>query len=248
MRGRSREVTGCPPERAGILGAGGQSIVEARDVHRVGIDKTKATAAEALTSARTLADALGINVANYVSAVQKAGARAFVEAITVRVGSAEDRAAQAVDAPGVFLIPGTRQLAPTSTFARPILGIVGDATAEIVEKSQGKVVAGDTVGIGGVQSALNDQLSGQPSYAVLATGGTQERTLFNTASAPGTPVTLTLDIAKQQAAETVLAKVTPASAIVAIQPSTGNVLAAASGPGRKGASLLRRARSSAPRR
>jgi len=242
VEGETLRVKRQQPVRAGILGAGNQPIVEPRNVFRIGIDKTKVSAAEALATAPTLADALGINAANFATAVKNAGPRAFVEAITVRANSSQETAARQVDAPGVFFVADTIPLAPTASFARPLLGIVGDATAEIVEKSQGKVVAGDTVGIGGVQSALNDQLTGQPSYAVLATGGAEERTLFNTESTPGSPVTLTLDIAKQQAAEDVLAKVTPASAIVAIQPSTGNVLAAASGPGGKGVSTATQGR------
>ncbi|MEO7269511.1 MAG: penicillin-binding transpeptidase domain-containing protein, partial [Knoellia sp.] len=230
------------PTRAEILGANNEQIVTPRAVSRIGIDKTKVTAAEALASAPVLAEAVGINSANYVTAVKNAGPKAFVEAITVRQGSAQEAEARALDAPGVFLVADTLPLAPTATFARPLLGIVGDATAEIVEKSEGRTVAGDEVGIGGVQAAYDTQLSGQPSYAVLATGGEQERTLFNTPSTPGKPVALTLDIAKQTAAEAVLEKVVPASAIVAIQPSTGNVLAAASGPGGKGVSTATQGR------
>ncbi|WP_235498882.1 penicillin-binding transpeptidase domain-containing protein [Knoellia sp. Soil729] len=230
------------PDRAPILGAGGKAIVEPRDVYRVGIDKTKASGAVAVSSARALATAMDIDIDTFVSAVQKAGPRAFVEAITVRVDSDQADAAFAVDEPGVFLVPEKRMLAPTPSFARPILGVVGDATAEIVEKSDGKVLAGDTVGIGGVQSAFNDQLAGEPGYAVVAKGGAQERTLFTTEAMPGTPVTLTLDIATQEKAETVLADVDPASAIVAVQPSTGHILAAASGPGGKGTSTATQSR------
>lgn len=242
VEGERLTVRRQQPVRAEVLGAGNQQIVKPRVVSRIGIDKTKASAAEALATAPRLAAAVGINAANYVTAVKNAGPKAFVEAITVREGSPQESAARQLDDPGVFLAQDTIPLAPTSTFARPILGTVGDATAEIVEKSKGRIVAGDEVGIGGVQAAYDTQLSGQPSYAVLAVGGPEERTLFNTPSAPGKPVTLTLDIAKQTAAEAVLDKVTPASAIVAIQPSTGNILAAASGPGSKGASTATQGR------
>ena len=51
---------------------------------------------------------------------------------------------------------------------------------------------------------------------------------------PGTPLKTTLDLNLQQLAEGVLDKVGPASAIVALRPSTGAVLAAASGPGSNG--------------
>lgn len=230
------------PDRAPILGASGQPIVESRPVVRIGIDKTKVSGAEAATSARRLAEGLDINVDNYVKRVQNAGERAFVEALTARVGSPEEQMARDVDADGVFLVQDTMMLAPTATFARPILGVVGDATAEIVEKSEGRVVAGDEVGIGGVQAAYDTQLAGQPSYAVVTSGGPEERTLFTTEATPGTPVTLTLDIPTQTAAEAVLAEVASASAIVAIQPSTGNVLAAASGPGSKGLSTATQGR------
>ena len=230
------------PTRAQVLGAGDQPIVEQRDVVRIGIDKTQVSGAAALTSARLLATAVGIDVDNYVASVQKAGERAFVEALTARANSSEAQAAAELETAGRLLVSAKLPLAPTSTFARPILGVVGDATAEIVEKSDGRVVAGDRVGVGGVQGAYDAQLAGTPGYTVVATGGPEERTLFTTEATPGTPVTLTLDIATQTAAETVLAKVPSASAVVAIQPSTGHVLAAASGPGSKGVSTATQGR------
>ena len=42
-------------------------------------------------------------------------------------------------------------LAPTRDFARPIIGTVGEATKEIVDESDGAVVAGDQVGLSGLQ-------------------------------------------------------------------------------------------------
>ena len=236
VAGETLRTTRRQPGRAQILGAGDQPIVEQRDVVRVGIDKSVVTPAEAAASARLLAESVGVNVANYVASVQKAGERAFVEAITVRDNSPEAQAAAQLKTPGRLLVDATLPLAPTATFARPILGVVADATAEIVQKSEGRVFAGDRVGIGGVQAAYDTQLAGTPGYTVTATGGAKERTLFTTDPTPGRPVTLTLDIATQTAAEAVLADIASASAVVAIQPSTGNVLAAASGPGSKGVS------------
>ncbi|GGB78152.1 hypothetical protein N798_03245 [Knoellia flava TL1] len=240
--GETLRTTRTQPERAQVLGAGGAPIVEARDVVRIGVDKTKATPAEAVTSARVLAQAVGVDVDTFAASVQKAGPQAFVEALTARVGSSEEQAAREVDAPGTFLVAARIPLAPTSTFARPILGVVGDATAEIVEKSEGRIVAGDRVGIGGVQAAYDRQLSGTPGFSVVTSGGAERRTLFSTEPEAGSPVTLTLDIATQNAAEQVLAKVGPASAVVAIRPSTGHVLAAASGPGSKGVSTATQGR------
>ncbi|KGN37099.1 penicillin-binding transpeptidase domain-containing protein [Knoellia subterranea] len=235
-------ITRDQPDRAQILGAGGTPIVEPRPVQRIGIDKTKVSATEVATSARALAEAVGVNVDNYVKSVQNAGPQAFVQAIVARDGSSEEQAAREVDAPGVLLTSATIPLAPTASFARPLLGVVGDATAEIVEKSEGRVAAGDQVGIGGLQSAFDAQLSGTPALSVVATGGPEARTLFSTEATPGKPLTLTLDIATQEAAEKVLENVAPASAIVALRPSTGHILAAASGPGSKGISTATQGR------
>ncbi|MFW5470626.1 penicillin-binding transpeptidase domain-containing protein [Knoellia sp. CPCC 206435] len=231
------------PERADIVAADGTPIVTQRDVERIGIDKTKVEAQEALTSAAALAEALGIDSANYVAAVRNAGPRAFVPALTVRTGSPEAAAARQSSAPGILIVADRRALAPTASFARPILGIVGEATAEIIEESGGAVAAGDQVGIGGLQETLNDRLDGQPGVTVSAVGaGADPRVLFETAPEKWGPVTVTLDIDTQQAAETVLADVAPASAIVAIRPSSGAIVTAASGPGGKGASTATQGR------
>lgn len=240
--GESLRTTRSQPERAQVLGAGGQPIVELGDVVRIGIDKTKATPAEAVSSARRLALAVGVDADGYVRSVQNAGERAFVEALTARVGSSEELAARELDAPGTFLVSDRIPLAPTATFARPVLGVVADATAEIVEKSEGRVAAGDSVGIGGVQAAYDSRLAGTQSISVVTSGGAESRTLFTTEPEPGSPVTLSLDLRVQAAAEKVLADVTPASAVVAIRPSTGHVLAAASGPGSKGVSTATQGR------
>ncbi len=241
--GEALRLARVQAERADILAAGGEPIVTLRDVERIGIDKTKVDAQDAPTSAAALAEALDIDGANYVAAVKNAGPQAFVPAITVRSGSPQAAAARQASAPGIFIVADKQALAPTAGFARPILGTVGEATAEIIEKSGGAVAAGDQVGIGGIQDALDDQLAGRPGITVSAVKeGSDPRVLFETTPEAGTPVTLTLDIAAQQAAETVLADVTPASAVVAIRPSTGAVVAAASGPGSKGASTATQGR------
>ena len=60
------------------------------------------------------------------------------------------------------------------------------------------------------------------------------KVFFTSLPSPGTTLKTTLDLKLQQLAEETLASVGPASAIVALKPSTGAVLAAASGPGSNG--------------
>ena len=218
-------------DRAAILGAGGTELVAERPVQRFGIDKLRVPRARELSSARSLAVALGIDVKGYVARVRAAGDRAFVEAIVLRVPEA--RAALrngAGDVPGVAMVRDTLPLAATRDFARPVLGTFGAVTAEIVKESDGAYVAGDMSGLSGLQARYDAQLRGTPGLTVEGGG----KDLFTDAPVPGTPLSTTLDIRLQRLAEETLAGVRPASALVALRPSTGKLLAVASGPGSEG--------------
>ena len=224
--------------RADVLGAGDAVLVTSRPVSRVGIDKTRVDAAAADGAARGLATALGLDVEAYAAQVAAAGEKAYVEAIVVRDGDPTYDVAALAALPGVNVLADTLPLAPTRAFARPVLGTVGQATAEIVEESSGAVAAGDLTGLGGLQRQFDEQLRGLPGLTVAATaGGSQSRELFHVEPQVGQPLRTTLDPGLQQAAEDVVATVTAsASAVVALRPSTGDVLAVASGPGGGGMS------------
>ena len=236
--GETLQVHRVQAERADVLGAGDAVLVESRPVFRIGIDKTRVAAADADAAARDLAGMLGLDPEAYAAQVAAAGEKAFVEAIVVRADDpAYDRGALSV-VPGVNMLETALPLAPNRAFARPVLGSVGQATAEIVEESDGAVVPGDLAGLSGLQAQFDEQLRGEPGLTVVATaGGAQERELFHIEPLVGEPLRTTLDPAVQQAAEDLVATVPgSASAIVAIRPSTGDVLAAASGPGGGGMS------------
>lgn len=214
-----------------------EALVKDRPVVHVGIDKTRLDAGQAADAAKKLAKLVDIDAAAYASQVKGAGDKAFVEAITLRDNAdrtATDAKIEAV--PGGRAIPDTEPLAPTRTFARPILGSVGQATAEIVEKSKGKTKAGDVVGLSGLQAQYNDRLSGTTGYSVdvYDSSHQQVRQLFTRKPVDGKNIVVTLDPAKQELAEQVLTDVEPASALVAIRPSDGSILAAASGPADRG--------------
>lgn len=237
VAGERLTLTRTAAERGPVLGQGGAVIVEKRPVHRVGIDKTHVEAAELDAAARGLATALGMDADAYAQRVAAAGPKAFVEAIVVRAGDPEYDV-EALDAlPGVGVVTDELPLAPTRTFARAILGTVGEATAEIVEASDGAVVAGDRAGLSGLQRQYDEQLRGTPGVTVRAVADEgRERVLHQVDPVDGRPLRTTLDPAMQERAEGILAGVAPASAIVAVRPSTGEVLAAASGPGSEGLS------------
>jgi cell division protein FtsI/penicillin-binding protein 2 len=224
------------PRRGTITGAGGEPLVEPRPVVRFGIDKTEVGGRRALDSARALATLLGVGAAPYVKQVKDAGPKAFVAALTLRAGEvpgAVQRGYRSI--PGAVALDDEIPLAPTKEFAAPLLGSVGEATAEIVKDSDGAVHAGDEVGLSGLQRRYDDELRGTPGrriYLDKAVGAAVR--LYEADPVAGRTLRLTLDRRLQSLAEAALADTGPASALVAIRPSTGDLLAAASGPGSRG--------------
>jgi cell division protein FtsI/penicillin-binding protein 2 len=235
------------PQRADILGAQDAQLVTYRPVVNVGIDKPKLGTADAADSATKLAKLVGIDPAAYVQQVEASGAEAFVPAITLRDTSSRTVTDAQIEAiPGGRAIQDKLPLAPTRNFARAVLGTVGEASAEQIEKSDGALTAGDVTGTGGLQQQYDAQLRGKDGIVVRvqradltkeeiqAAQTDPRRTAFEVQATPGTPLKTTLDPKLQQLAEDTLADIKPASAIVALRPSTGAVLAAASGPGSNG--------------
>lgn len=243
--GETLAVVRVPVTRGKILGAGGRALVEPRPVVRFGIDKTLVSASAAATAARRLAALVGVSPAPFAKEVTKAGPKAFVQAVALRRTevSAALRA-QVARIPGARGIDDELALAPTKDFAAAILGTVGPATAEIIKKSDGRLRTGDVAGLSGLQLRYDETLRGTSGYDVIAKPVLEEasdlvdekepRVLFSAKPTEGKPLELTLDIALQRTAQRLLTRYGPASALVAIKPSTGEILAAASGPGSDG--------------
>ncbi|MFC5176363.1 penicillin-binding transpeptidase domain-containing protein [Nocardioides taihuensis] len=223
-------------ERADIVGAHGTALVTERPVVRVGIDRSQVPKARAGDSARQLAGLLGIDAASYVKRVEAAGDAQFVEAITYRREEFPDRvASQYEDIDGALALNDERALAATKEFAAPILGTIGEVTAEMVEEDPERYRPGDVAGLSGLQARYDEQLGGTPGVVVEAVKPSgKARELFREAAVDGEPLRLTLDQDLQLAAEDLLSDVPPASALVALQPSTGDLLVAANGPGTDG--------------
>jgi cell division protein FtsI/penicillin-binding protein 2 len=223
--------------RADIIGAGALHLVTARPVVSIGIDKTKVRApARQAASARALAALVGVDPKPYAALVKASGPEAFVQAIVLRTRDATRSLRSGYrHIPGAVGIPGELPLAPTRDFARPILGSVGDVTAEIVKSSDGFYQAGDVAGLSGLEQRYDVQLRGTRGTVVdsIAADGAK-RQLYFVEARPGEPLHITLDTRLQSLAEGLLASVKPASALVALRPSTGDMLAAASGPGGQG--------------
>ena len=230
------DLTPVRAARGDITGARGLKLVTPRPVVRVGIDRGMVPKARAADSARRLAQLVGIDVAPYVKEVTGAGELAFVEAIVYRADEVPPAVGQSFDQIlGARALGDDLPLAPTREFAAPILGTVGEVTAEMIEAEPDRYEVGDQAGLSGLQARYDEQLQGTPGAVVNAVGSDDvERELFRVDAAAGKPLELTLDLDLQIEAELLLRDVAPSSALVAIRPSTGAIVAAANGPGTDG--------------
>ena len=128
---------------------------------------------------------------------------------------------------------------PDGDLAREVLGVAGEATAEQIEESEGRLQIGDITGRSGLERSADDVLSGSLGIvveAVTQSGDAAPREVFRLDAVDGEDLHTSLDVRLQLAARDVLADVGPPSALVAIRPSSGEVVAVASGPGSSGLS------------
>ena len=112
--------------------------------------------------------------------------------------------------------------APLGTVGSSVVGSVGSIPASRRAELEGEGVPSDaTVGVSGVELALDDRLRGKPGGELLA----GERVLASVAPRAASPVRSSVSPAIQQAAVTALGG--QYGGIVAMEPSTGEVLAVA---------------------
>lgn len=234
--GTALDLTPVAARRGEIIGARGLKLVTDRPVVRVGLDKSRIPKARVAESARAMARLVGIDVAPYVELARAAGDEAFVEAIVFRQREVPGGVVSGYDEiKGGFLVSDTIPLGPTRGFAAPILGTVGEVTAEMIEENPGVYEVGDEAGLSGLQQRYDEQLQGEVGAVVNAVASDgKERELWRADAQQGRPLRTTLDLDLQVEAESLLADVGPASALVAIRPSDGSILAAANGPGTGG--------------
>ncbi len=241
-----------PATRGEVLDVTGKPIVTERDVRQYGISKSKVPK-DWQSSAQKLAKLVGVNAKNYEAAVKGGGPQQFVVAITYRADDPHrPPVAEVNKIPGADVVDAKQQLAPAAGWAQPLLGVVGDATKQIVDSSHGAVQAGDQTGLSGLEQRYDAQLRGTPGVEVdliktttttPSTGGKPTSTtslvkkLWSSSPTAGQPLRTGFDLSAQSIAEDVVNKQKVATALVAIDPRTGAIVAAANNDAANGQAL-----------
>ena len=120
-------------------------------------------------------------------------------------------------------------------FQAEATGLVGEVGSEIspVLRADGAFyLPGTTVGLSGLEQTYQRELLGTPTTEVVTvnSAGAQAGVLARWPGAAGTPVHTTISSAVQRAALAALGGVSGSGEIVAVQASTGQVLAVAQHP------------------
>ena len=219
-----------PADRGRIMDEAGQAMVYNRDVVRLGIDKSQlaqdgepADEDTLRASAEALAELVEIPVDPYVESVLGGGDLAFVEAITLRSSEGDVTATDVEAISGALAIEDQMSLADSRDFAPLLLGRVGPVTAESLEEDPSLSV-GDTIGTSGIQATYEDTLRGTPGMAIQMNG----ETLYSVDPEDGGDVETTMVPRLQNLAQEIVDDQDTTGAIVAIRPSDGGILAAAS--------------------
>jgi cell division protein FtsI/penicillin-binding protein 2 len=218
------------PARASILDRNGVALTANRPVVIVGVASgAKATAATYAAFTKYL----DVDGAKLAARAKAAPAGQFVDAITIRAEEWEALRPTMGKLPGVLTMGGTQSLPPTATFAKSLIGTMKTATADTLKNAGTTASAQDQVGTTGLQYAFQQQLAGTPGGTVTLRDGKTKlsiKTVFSQKGTAGKPVKTTLDTAMQKSAEAALATSKLPASLVAVQASTGQILAAANGP------------------
>jgi cell division protein FtsI/penicillin-binding protein 2 len=229
--GDSVKTTLSWPTRAPIDGMGGAPLTTSVPMVSVGIEGSRVRNGPALTAALSQ---IGIP-ANQIQAAQSTAAAHPTWFVPV---TQLTQAAYEQDKPLIYPVPGTvfntygARGALTPELASHVVGTVGPITAQEIQTLGRPYANGDLVGQSGIEQAYERQLAGTPGAVVRVVNHSDQSVALigRFAQHPGTPIQTTIDPSVQEAAEAALSGQTLPATIVAMQSSTGAVLASVSTP------------------
>jgi cell division protein FtsI/penicillin-binding protein 2 len=217
------------PARAAILGAGGQPLVTTGQAVTIGVEGARIKDAKTVQAALVTAGATATEASQAIAAA-KLHPTYFEPVFTVSQARYNQLAPTIYPIPGTVFQSSNARSAITPGLASGVVGTVGPITAQELSQLGAPYDANSVVGQTGLEQADERQLAGQPgaTVTVVNSGGTRLATVAKLPVRPGPPVTTTIDPATQPAAEAALAGERKSAALVAVNATTGGVLAAVS--------------------
>jgi cell division protein FtsI/penicillin-binding protein 2 len=218
------------PQRAQILDAAGRPLQQASAAYVVGVRPNRLSDPE--QTAAGIGRATGLDVRQVLDQISAAPQAPFLRLLTLDRSSYEQLSSRLQGIPG--LIVHKRNTRLFDSVAPGVVGSVGTENSRAFRQDGIAYQPGNTTGLSGLQEYYQRRLVGLPTTEVIIEDGRGHvvSVLHKWSGSSGSPVRTTLDVGAQTAASQALAGTGDAAAIVAVQASTGKVLAVASHPGR----------------
>ncbi|TWR27497.1 penicillin-binding protein 2 [Mucilaginibacter pallidiroseus] len=221
------------PARGPILDRKGRIMVQNEPVYDIMVIPKQVKPFDTLEFCKLL----GIDTAGFNKRMLKARkyspylASAFEKQLTAEMYAAfQERLSEF---PGFFPLQRPMRTYPDSSAAQ-FLGYIGEATDAIIKRSGGYYSPGDYVGITGVERSYEDVLRGQRGVenrlvdSRNVSQGSYADGAFDTVAVAGERLTSSLDLSIQDLGEKLMKN--KVGSIVAIEPSTGEILCFVSSP------------------
>ena len=211
--------------RAQVLDSAGRSLIVPSQVFQVGVYPGEL--ADPARTAAALSAVTKIPAGQIEGQIEQNPQDDFLELITYTPSAYASLHQSLSTIPGLQIRQATEPL--FTSIAPDVVGLVGTETAAVLRTDGVEYRPGTTVGLSGLEATFQRELVGTPrTEVVLQQSGKAEVDLRTWPGAAGTAVHTTLDSGVQLAADEALAAVPTSAAIVAVQASTGKILAVAS--------------------
>ena len=213
------------PDRASVLDVEGQSLQVPSLVYVVGV--RPATLADPAATAEQFAEVTKLDAGQVLGQITAAPPNQFLKLASLDPTTYSNLRSGLGDVPGLVVQRQRARLFQAE--ATGVVGEVGNEISSVLRDEGAFYLPGTTVGLSGLEQKYQRQLLGAPTTEVVAvtSAGTQIGVLAQWPGVAGTPVRTTINSKVQGAALAALARASVSGAIVAVQASTGEVLAVA---------------------
>lgn len=215
-----------PQKRALILDTNGKPLVSSVKADTYGV--FPGLLRDPKTTLTQFAELTNMDADRLQARVASAPPNDFLPLITIKAGTSPQLATRLLRIKGISPQHGT---AVQPSLAADFIGELGPATAERLQQVGAPYQPGDTIGVSGLQLSFQRQLASTPEVDVVVLDAQGRATPIKSSYSKDTPapapVTTTLDSATQRRAERALSSLKVPASLVALRPSTGDVLAVA---------------------
>ncbi|QKG25206.1 penicillin-binding transpeptidase domain-containing protein [Actinomadura verrucosospora] len=230
-QGQRLAVVSEVPARAPIKDSTGRTVLHKVPTYNIGVvpghlaDPQRTV--EQITKAAKFDGGRRLDSERLLGRVRSAPPQKFLSLLTLRYPEQKPLANRLIQIPGVRNEPIETASAPD--YAPELVGNLGPATADLLQQVGAPYQPGDTIGVSGIQLLQQRRLAGTPTISVVAQDPTGRTTqvLKKWDGLPPQEISTTLVPRTQRRADAALKDLPYPASLVAVQPSTGQVVAVA---------------------